>query len=274
MKAKGLLFTLSIIGGIVISASVLYPTGSPGGKTGSPGDGNANCTGCHSGSAQQVSNWITSNIPVSGYIPGQAYTITANATHSGAALYGFEVTAEDVTNAKTGTIVITDATQTKKVNSNKAITHTANGTTPSGGSKSWSFDWTAPTSGTGVIKFYGAFNAANGDGSNNGDQIYLSTLTVNEGTTGISDNIAEQVEVKIYPNPFADQLEIASGDPEAPVKSIQISGQDGRVVFLRNIQNENQEKFHIDASGFSTGIYFITVVFSDFRQATYKVVKN
>lgn len=274
MKTKTLLYALFISGGIIISSFILYPTGSPGGKTGSPGDGGANCTGCHSGTAQQISGWITSNIPGSGYIAGQTYTITANATHSGAALYGFEVTAEDVSGAKTGTIVITDAAQTKKVNSNKAITHTASGTSPSGGSKTWSFDWTAPASGTGTVKFYGAFNAANGDGNNTGDVIYTSTLTVSEATTGITDNLAASVDIKVYPNPFADYIEIAYGNLEKPIKSIRLSGQDGRMIIVKGIENGNQDKYRIDASGFSKGIYFITVVFSDFRQAAYKVVKN
>jgi hypothetical protein len=274
MKTRSLLYTLLIFGSLAMVSWVLYPTGSPGGKTGSPGDGGDNCTGCHSGSAQQVSGWITSTIPGAGYIPGQTYTITATATHSGAQLYGFEVTAEDASNAKTGTIVITDAAQTKKVNSNKAITHTVNGTTPSSGSKSWSFDWTAPASGTGTVKFYGAFNAANGNGGTSGDVIYTSSMTVFEATTGLTDNLAASLDIKVYPNPFADYIEIAMGNLEKPVKSIRLSGQDGRMVWVKDIQNGNQDKYCIDASGFSRGIYFVTVVFSDFRQAAYKVVKN
>jgi len=109
MKHGSLLYTLIIIGGMVMASYVLYPTGSPGGKTGSQGDGSANCTECHSGVAQQASGWITSTIPVSGYMPGQTYTITATGTHAGVAKFGFEVTAEDASAAKKGTIIVTDA---------------------------------------------------------------------------------------------------------------------------------------------------------------------
>jgi len=37
---------------------------------------------------------------------------------------------------------------------------------------SWRFNWTAPSVSDGDVFFYGAFNAANGDGSNSGDKIY------------------------------------------------------------------------------------------------------
>jgi len=274
MKTRSLLYTLLIFVSLVMVSWVLYPTGSPGGRTGSPGDGGANCTGCHSGTAQQISGWVTSNIPGTGYVPGQTYTITANATHSGAQLYGFEVTSEDVSNAKTGTIVITDAVQTKTVNSSKAITHTVNGTAPIGGTKSWSFDWTAPASGTGNVTFYGAFNAANGNGGTSGDVIYNSSMTVSEATTGLTDNLAASLDIKVYPNPFADHIEISLGNLEKPITSIRLSGHDGRMVWIKDIQNGNLDKYRIEASGFPRGIYFITVVFSDFRQAAYKVVKN
>jgi hypothetical protein len=274
MKNKGLLFILAVIVGIAITSFVLYPDGSPGGRTGSPGDGGATCTGCHSGSSQDAANWITSDIPVSGYVPGQTYTITASATHVGAGKFGFEVTAEDLANAKKGTFVITDAAQTKKVNANAAVTHTSGGTTPSGDSKSWSFNWTAPASGTGSVKFYGAFNAANADGGTGGDQIYLSSLTVNEGTTGITENLAGMVDVQVYPNPFTDFLEISSGRLDVPASSIRINSQDGREVYSKAIADSGQDKIRVDAAGFAKGIYIVTVLFQDNRQASYKLVKN
>jgi len=160
-----------------------FSNGSPGGRTGSPGDSGQNCTGCHSGSPQSASNWITTNIPPSGYVPGQTYTITATGTHSGVVRFGFELTAENSAGAKVGTFIITNATQTKLVNQNKAVTHLSGGTTPSGNTKTWSMNWTAPAQGTGPITFYAALNAANGNGNNSGDVIYLTSTTVLEQET-------------------------------------------------------------------------------------------
>lgn len=274
MKTRSLLYSLMIAGVLAITSFVLYPTGSPGGKTGSPGDGGSTCTDCHAGSANTVSGWITTNIPVSGYVPGQTYTITASATHSGAQKYGFELTAEDLAANKKGTIIITDAAQTKKVNSNSAVTHTSGGTTPAGGGKTWSFDWTAPASGTGTVRFYGAFNAANGDGNNTGDVIYLSSASVFEATTGITDNVAGSVPVKVFPNPFADFIEVSAGTLENPVSSFRISSMDGRTVYSENEMITGNQEVRIDAAGFPKGVYVLSAHFSNGQKASYKLVKN
>ena len=122
-------------------------TGSPGGKTASPMD-NSDCTSCHNVNSTVVTTTnITSNIPSSGYIPGTIYTITANLSNPLLTLNGFEITCEEVSNnTKTGTFFISDPINTKFTNNATAITHT-----PAGNSlNSWSFDWEAPSAGTGA----------------------------------------------------------------------------------------------------------------------------
>ena len=158
-----------------------FSSGSPGGKSGSPGDGNATCYDCHNSfNVQEESGWITTNIPVDGYTPGESYTVTATGTHADVVKFGFELTAENFLGSKKGTFIITDAARTKFANANAAITHTAGGTAPSGNSNTWSMDWTAPAEGSGNVFFYAAFNAANGMSGNQGDQIYTSSLQVSE----------------------------------------------------------------------------------------------
>jgi hypothetical protein len=160
-------------------------SGSPGGKSGSPGDSNATCTQCHSGAANSSLGWITSDIPSNGYTPGETYTITATGTHNGVVKFGFELTAETTNGSKTGTFAITEAARTKLVNQNKAVTHRAAGTTPSGNTNSWSMNWTAPATDVGQIRFYAAYNAANGNGNNSGDVIYTSNLFVSAAQPGV-----------------------------------------------------------------------------------------
>ncbi len=157
-----------------------YNSGSPGGKTGSTGDGGSTCTQCHAGTANTQSGWITTNIPFDGYTGGETYTITVTGTHSGVVKMGFELTAETLSGTKKGTWIITDAGRTQLANANAAVTHTAGGTSLSGNTSTWSANWTAPTSGTGSIKFNTAVNAANGNGMTSGDQIYTSVKTVGE----------------------------------------------------------------------------------------------
>ena len=157
-----------------------YTGGSPGGKSGSPGDGGSTCTACHTGTAQAQSGLISTNIPFMGYEPGQTYTITVSANMSGISKYGHELTTEDAAGNKQGTFIITDPARTKTANGGKSTTHTSGGTVGNGNGISWSVDWTAPSSGTGNITFYTALNATNSNSSTSDDQIYTNTRSVSE----------------------------------------------------------------------------------------------
>jgi len=175
-----------------------YNSGSPGGKSGSPGDGGSTCTECHSGTSQSQSGWITTNIPTEGFTAGETYTITATGTHSGVVKFGFELTAEDAFGSKIGVFTISEPGRTKLTNANHAVTQTAGGTSVSGNSNTWSMDWTAPASSPSVVKFYAAFNAANGNGMTSGDIIYTSFSSYNlyiapvPQLTGVDPNTEQQ----------------------------------------------------------------------------------
>lgn len=164
------------------SNTIGYLTGAPSGKANDPASGNANCTGCHSGTATTnaaIGN-ITTNIPASGYVPGTTYQITANVVYAGKTRFGFEVSPQNSAGVQKGTITITDATNTKIV-STKYVTHTSAGNTGSG-ARSWSFNWTAPAAGTGNVTFYGSLLAANNNGSESGDLTYITSKTVTEAS--------------------------------------------------------------------------------------------
>jgi hypothetical protein len=271
MKSKGLLYLVFAAGMFPLFSWVLSPGGSPGGKTGSPGDGGTTCTQCHSGSAQQATGWITSNIPATGYVPGQTYTITATATHNGAQLFGFEVTAEDDLNAKKGTWAITNATQTKLVNGGKAVTHTANGTSPSGNSKTWSFNWTAPATGSGQMTFWGAFNAANGNGGTSGDVIYVSSLAVNEISTSITENPADRIGMKAFPNPFGAHLDVSLAQREE-VKEVRLVSINGSTVYKSGLNDGGS--LRIETSDIPAGTYQLVMTLADGTNASRMVIKN
>ena len=161
---KRLLFIISTL---FVLAIISYPShltskvnGSPGAKTGSPSDGN-DCTSCHNATTSSGSAVINSNIPFTGYVPGQTYTIIVTVTQQGISRFGFEVTAEEgnVGSNKVGTFLITNSNETKLKNNNSAVTHKQAGTIANN-SKQWSFDWIAPQSGIiGGVIFYGAFIA-------------------------------------------------------------------------------------------------------------------
>jgi hypothetical protein len=176
--------SIFIFSAIIAIAILFYPqaiislsTGSPGGKTGSPSD-NTDCTSCHTViSTTSTLTSINSNIPSSGYVPGNTYTITAIIDPT-SMLSGFEVTCEEnTTNTKTGTFFITTPNETQLVNNGSSVTHTAGGNSMN----TWSFNWNAPVAGTGEITFYGAFiEAGYPFGQNFDDHFSSTTLSVSE----------------------------------------------------------------------------------------------
>ncbi len=186
MKRHLLINSISLITIISLSLTTQFAmtqSGGPGGgHTGSPGDGNLTCNtvGCHTGSATTtIAGWITSNVPVSGYVPGQTYTITATATLASSVRFGFQISPQSSTGTYLGTLIVTDPTHTQIV-STKYIEHKSAGTVGTSGFHTWTFNWIAPSAGTGTVTFYGAFNCSNNNGGSSGDQIFTSNLILNE----------------------------------------------------------------------------------------------
>jgi len=232
-------------------AGTLYHSGSPGGKTGSPGDNSANCTACHTGSPNNAVDWITSDIPALGYVVGETYTITATGTHAGVGRFGFELTSEDTDGNKVGQFMSTDG-QTQLVNGNNSITHTSAGITPSGNSKTWTFQWTAPSTDIGLVTFYGAFNATNNNGGTSGDVVYLSNMSVDESSIGINEELGK-ITFSMSPNPSYGQLAISHAYESTNIYILDLSG---RIVF-QEMRYHSMDK--INLSNLNHGIYLVQV---------------
>ena len=161
-----------------------FSFGPPDGRTGAPGE--STCAGCHLGASGIGQLTITTP---SSYLPGHTYQITVtHATEDPSRVrWGFEITALDGSNNPAGTTApIDESTQLivggptgDRYYMEHQITQTVDGTYQGQtGGASWTFNWTAPETGVGPVTFYAAGNQANGDGTNNGDQIYLTTATV------------------------------------------------------------------------------------------------
>ncbi|HCQ30177.1 MAG TPA: hypothetical protein DIU39_07820 [Flavobacteriales bacterium] len=202
-----------------------FGSGAPTAKTGSPGDG-SDCTSCHSGTAQTASNSVTisSDIPVSGYVPGTTYTITVEGVQQNITKFGFEITAEDNANAKAGSWAT--ANNETQVKSSNWVTHTSSGTAGNG-FKIWTMNWTAPVAGTGDVTFYAAVNATNANGANSGDLIMLNNITVQEDASASVNNLATS-KISVYPNPTADYIYIKS---EQIIDNVQIFDISGKNVY-------------------------------------------
>jgi type IX secretion system substrate protein len=217
-----------------------YPGGSPAGYTGSPGDGK-DCTQCHGGTSTFVDNWITSNVPDNGYVPGTTYDISV--TVSGSGDKGFLLSPQNLTGDQLGILVA--GPQTKLVGVTKYITQT---TGSSSNPKTWQFQWTAPETGTGDVVLYGAFTV-------NKPVTKLSTLTLKENSgVGLSENLL--AESKLYPNPTSGfvNLEFVS-DPQNV--NLNLLGLDGRVIKSFSASPDKKQK--LDLSSVSAGVYILRI---------------
>jgi hypothetical protein len=228
-----------------------FSAGSPGGRTGSPGDNANNCTACHSGTAQNASDWISSDVPENGYVGGETYIITATGNHAGVGKFGFELTAEDASGNKTGTFALVNATETQLANNSQSVTHTQQGNTPDGDNKTWELQWTAPDEVPGDITFYAAFNAANGNGSTSGDVIYLSEVTYGPDVTGIA-NIKQ--DFSFYPNPSTGIVNIENQG--ITNTSVRVFNQTGQVVKVLDI---TESLAQLDLTSQARGVYFVQI---------------
>jgi len=251
----------------IILSNTTNSGGSNGGKTGSGADQN-NCTQCHAGTPLRSYFWITSNIPPSGYIPNQTYSITLTATHANAAKLGFEITAENAAHQKTGTFIITQSNATKLTNASHAVTHTGLGTTPNNGSRSWTFDFIAPNFGTGTFNFFAAFVAANGNMGTSGDVVYLTdTLFTQDPTAHFTPKNAKS-NTQIFPNPASDYLFIKTTET---IYSIQIINLQGKVVDVEFPSEERPIKLYLNA--LKPGVYFLQLQKST-QTETLKFIKT
>ncbi|MGB1317822.1 MAG: choice-of-anchor V domain-containing protein, partial [Flavobacteriales bacterium] len=193
-----------------------FSAGAPEGRTGSPGDG-ADCTMCHSGQSTPAAGSvsITSDIPGSGYSGGATYTFTVTATDAGSSRFGFQISPQDNAGNLIGTLIASGAGTMFSGAGSDYITHAFGGTSGAG-SKTWTFEWTAPSTGTGDVTFYGAFNYANDDGSTAGDVIVTETHVVTEAS-GVGISEAELASIAVYPNPVIDEIHIAAKDVDEEI---------------------------------------------------------
>jgi hypothetical protein len=229
-------------------AGTNFSGGTPGGKTGSPGDGGSTCTDCHVGTATPAEGWITSDIPTLGYEVGETYTITAEAMEDGVSKFGFELTAEDASGNKVGTFAVVNS-ETQLANSNASVTHTSSGTSGTN-SKTWTMEWTAPATDIGVVTFYGAFNATNGNGATSGDMVFTSMLSVDESSVGFGKELAV-ADFTFGPNPSFGSIQVSHPYDVAQVSIFDISGK--TVLNIKNYTADNT----IDLGNLNSGIYFI-----------------
>lgn len=239
----------ALIGGIISFAGkngTMEITNNNGkaGFTGSPGE--QTCTSCHSGTINSGNGSvsITTNVPPAGYTAGQTYQIEVNVTDGSSNLFGFGFEAllvSNNTNAGSFTITNSASTQIKTAsvsgNMRNNVVHTLNGGTGSG-QKVFTFNWTAPATGSGEVKFYAVGNATNGNNSTSGDKVYSATASVFEfNSSSIADENIQIQEIIVFPNPTNEIINVSLNMMKESDVNFVLIDLSGKVIASTSLQN-------------------------------------
>lgn len=238
--------------------------GAPVAKTGAPGESALSCTQCHAGS---INNGDNQNIlevsdgvsTVTEYIPGQTYTVSLSLA-AGNVKEGFQATVLDIaTNTMAGSFPGTGLVGAKIISSGSRdyATHILSSTNE--GNISWDWDWIAPATDVGPVKFYVASNKANGNGSTNGDQIFLSQHSFNS-TVGLNENVEIDPNFNVY---FDSSFGTLNLDFSSLVKEnvfVKITGLNGNTILTKQLGlseiGQNNYKVELEKE-ISKGIYIV-----------------
>ena len=268
------IFTLLVVAAsfIIIKDGFTSPTGIAN-KTNAPGE--TNCTvGCHNSFALNSGGGsIVINCPTLvgwTYTPGVTYPISVTVSKTGVNKYGFNFEALQSTGANAGTLVITNATETKTLSGNIAgnlrttVTHKA--VANSTGTHTFNFNWIAPATSVGNVTFYTAGNCANGNNNTSGDYIYTASQVVTPSTAGIADYAGEVQNLIVFPNPVADFVNVHFSNNKSQAVKIELFDLNGRFqeLLLNDVENAGIKLFRFNfTERYSTGVYLLKVMAGD-----------
>ncbi|HEY6160696.1 MAG TPA: choice-of-anchor V domain-containing protein [Bacteroidia bacterium] len=254
-------FALSAIAYANISFDALDNNGKAG-YTGSQGE--SYCTSCHTGTALNGGGGsVTIGGAPSVYALGQTYTITVTVSQSNRSLFGFAMEALTSTNVNAGTLVVTNSAEDHILtafNGRKNITHQLNGGATVN-SHTFTFNWTAPSTNVGVVKFYAVGNAANGNNSDTGDLIYSTNVTIN-APSGVEPLGSDELQVSVSPNPVEEKFVVECSLKNKALVTARLFSLDGKLVNVLLNETDDAGLFHKQLnvpSNTSPGIYLLEV---------------
>lgn len=112
--------------------------------------------------------------------------------------------------------------------------------------------------------------SANGyEGVNGEIAIENENETINIDLVPLNINVNSISRVNVYPNPFRNQLNIANA---SNISCIMVSNMLGQIV--TTVSNKGNETMTLDESLFKTGVYFLTVKYTNGTIGVAKVIKE
>ncbi|HET6225607.1 MAG TPA: choice-of-anchor V domain-containing protein [Bacteroidia bacterium] len=271
---KKIIILLTIIGvqQLLTSSMLLKIEGAHEGSTGAPNEKTCAQSGCHKDATVSPGTLVNQFIFNGGdslYTPGETYPVKIQVNKAGIKRFGFQVTVlRSSDNSYVGTLIATDAAKTQLQNgiapnaTRKYITHKTAGTDAiSTGIGEWTFQWKAPATNVGAIKFYYATNATNMDNENTGDQVFLSTFQIKpKTTTGIEASVKEEF-FNAYYSTESRQLIISYDNLPGGRAKIELRNMEGQLIQSSELSNSTTSAQNVGInlnSTIASGVYLIT----------------
>jgi hypothetical protein len=183
------LLKTALILAIFATVAHAFSSGPPAGVTGAPGEGT--CVQCHTGTLNSGGGSIVIEGVPDQYEPGAEITLTVRVRHPDRRRWGFQLTALNGNNRGVGTFALVDRSTTRLVEGvaglegRTYVEHTSAGTFEGEQSGVWQVRWTAPAEDAGLITFYAAGNASNGNNASSGDSIYTTAVVSGTATPAV-----------------------------------------------------------------------------------------
>ncbi len=200
--------------------------GAPLSNTGAPLEPTCAQSGCHDDALPNTGPGnlqfrLTSGDSV--YIPGQAYEIAVSLEQGGMDKFGFQVVAlRDSDSSNAGKLSLINGIRTQLMTQEDSatsfyqrqyVTHTLEGNVATGpGSADWYFTWTAPQAAVGPVSLYAAVMASNNNLMEDGDFLYLDTLTMQADVSATFANSSTGDICQVFPNPVKDRMMVQCPD--------------------------------------------------------------
>jgi hypothetical protein len=296
MKKNYLLLSLfliavfAILNVTVVNSKLVSP---PAGSSGDPFAAGLTCvqSGCHAtGPVTSTSANLTLKIGTSSpttdltnsfqYTPGTQYNIafsilTAATTNP---YYGFQIIALNSSNARAGTMIVTNANNTRIDSIGTTNARQYMGHHNANSNRNWSFKWIAPSSSTGPVSFYYCYNVCSASVANPGNPegtIYKGTVTIQEAPTGIEDISDKISALNIFPNPVNNEFGLSFDLTEPNTVSSELYALDGQLV--KQLINAKAEVGHFmqnfDVRDLPSGIYMVKLNVGE-ASVTKKIIKQ
>ncbi|MBS1689353.1 MAG: T9SS type A sorting domain-containing protein, partial [Bacteroidetes bacterium] len=137
------------------------------------------------------------------------------------------------------------------------------------------FQWTAPVAGKGTVTLYSVLLAADGDGTEAGDQANAATpVTIGEAGANDVSSVNNNIDIKAYPNPVKDKLQLKLTGTLSGIYTISVYDMAGKQI-MRKMAPVNSKEINIElnANDWANGIYQLHII-SDGLQRSMPILKN